>query len=634
MLESQHHENHRGSLCVARAKACRPTPPRALQRMSAVVQRLTRLRRLMRTHAVDAWLAPTGDPHLSEYVAERWRVRDWLSGFRGSAGTLVVTPDEACLWVDPRYHMRADTETAGTPITVFRLGTEGTPDHPTWLQSALAPGATLGLDPQTLSLAALHELEARLEPKGVAIRAVTGLIDAAWTDRPAAEPAPIVPHGLEFAGESASAKLERLRAHLTALGATTMLITALDEVAWLLNLRGADVPMSPVALAYCLVHQESALLFVHEACVTPELREHLPGEVATLPYESLATHLRALPADTPLLIDPERTTVDLHAALRHARLVHAPSPVQRLKARKNPIELAGAASAHLRDGLALTRLLHWLATTEPDAHTEVSVAARLEDLRRDLPGYRGPSFGTIVGVGPNSAVGHYASDPTAPEPLARDAIVLIDCGGHYLGGTTDTTRTIVLGRATDAQRHAYTTVIKSLIALSTTTFPKGTTGQQLDAVARTHLWAHGWECRHGIGHGIGSYLHVHEGPQRFSTTNAVALEPGMVSSCEPGVYFEGAFGVRLENTIVTAPSTTSAFGPFYAFETLTLCPFDRDLIDPELLTLDERTWLDAYHRTVREALEPHLGPDERRWLEGRTRPLPLGADPQEEQHAR
>ena len=594
--------------------------------MTGVRARLTRLRRLMLEEGLDAWLAPTGDPHLSEYVADRWRTREWLSGFRGSAGTLVVTAGEACLWVDPRYHMRADTETAGSPIAVLKLGAEGTPDLPTWLERALAPGSTLGLDPATSSIAAVQELEARLKPRGVSIRAAAGLIDAAWTDRPASEPAAVVPHGLEFAGEPASAKLARLRAQLASLGATAMLVTALDEVAWLLNLRGADVPMSPVALAFCLVRQDSAELLVHEARVAPELRAHLPSEVAIRPYEDVAAHLRALPEGTALLVDPERTTLELHAAVRHARLILAPSPVQRMKARKNPVELTGAATAHLRDGLALTRLLHWLATSEPQTQTEITVAERLEALRRDLPDYRGPSFGTIVGFGPNSAVGHYASDPSAPQRLARDAMLLIDCGGQFQAGTTDTTRTIALGRATEAQVLAYTTVLKSLIALSRTTFPKGTTGQQLDAVARSHLWAHGWDCRHGIGHGVGSYLHVHEGPQRFSKTNDVALEPGMVSSCEPGVYFEGAFGVRLENTIATVPSTTTAFGAFYAFETLTLCPFDRALIAPEMLTVTERSWLDAYHRTVREALSPHLEPDVVRWLEAQTRPLAHDAE--------
>lgn len=575
----------------------------------------------MQRSGVDAWLAPTGDPHLSEYVADRWRVRDWLSGFRGSAGTLVVARDAAGLWVDPRYHQRADRETAGAPIAVFKVGLEGTPDVAEWLLDVLPRGATVGLEPATASVAAAAHLERRVSPGGIALRGVPGLIDAVWTDRPATEPARVVPHPLAHAGEAADAKLARLRAVLQTAGATSLLVTALDEVAWLLNLRGGDVPMSPVALAFCLVDEASTTLFVHEEAVSPELRASLPREVRLAPYGGVAAHLRALRPDATLWIDPDRTNLELEAAVGHVRRVSAPSPVERMKAVKNEVELAGAASAYRKDGVAFTRLLHWLATTEPDAHTEISVAARLEALRRDLPGYRGPSFGTIVGFGPNSAVGHYASDPSAPVRLGRDALLLIDGGAQFPEGTTDTTRTVVLGRPTDAQVRTYTTVLQSLIALSRATFPKGTRGDQLDALARAHLWAHGWECRHGIGHGVGSYLHVHEGPQRFTKTNDVAFEPGTITSAEPGVYFEGAFGVRLENVLATVPAPSTAFGTFYRFETLTLCPFDRDLIDAALLSDAERAWIDAYHARVRAALTPDLDPAEVRWLELRTRPL-------------
>jgi Xaa-Pro aminopeptidase len=583
--------------------------------------RLDRLRDELRRHGVDAWLAPTGDPHASAYVGARWRTRDWLSGFRGSAGTLVVTHAEAGLWVDPRYHQRADRETEGSAIRVFKIGREETPDVPTWLQVVLPRGATLGMDPSTATVASAQELETRLGGGGITVRGVSGVIDAVWPDRPRSDPAPIVPHPLAYAGERARDKLVRVRARMAEAGAEAILVTALDEIAWLLNLRGGDVPMSPVALAFCLVQESAVRLFVHEGRVTRALTRALPKEVAVRPYAAVADDLRALPDDTALWIDPAKTNLDLHAAVRHTRLVLAPSPIEGMKARKNAVEFKGAAAAHLKDGLALTRLLHWLATTEPHEHTEVSVAEALEALRLERPEYRGPAFGTIVGFGPNSAVGHYAADPNAPQPLGRDALLLIDCGGQYFDGTTDTTRTIVLGRATEAQMHAYTTVLRGLIALSRASFPKGTTGQQLDAVARHPLWGEGWECRHGIGHGIGSYLHVHEGPQRFDKSNRVALEPGMLLSCEPGVYFEGAFGVRLENTLATVASATTAFGPFYGFATLTLCPFDRDLIAPELLTPAEHTWLDGYHDRVREALVPHLAPEVARWLEERTRPL-------------
>lgn len=589
--------------------------------MTATRSRLSRLREAMRRRGVDAWLAPSGDPHLSEYVSARWRTRAWLSGFHGSAGTLVVTQDEACLWVDPRYHMRAESETAGTPITVFKVGVEHVPDLAAWLRHTLPPGSTLGFDPETSSVATAQDLERRLSPVGVTIRAVRDLIDDVWSDRPRLEPAAIVSHPVEFAGEDASSKLGRLRARLGEIPATDFLVTALDEVAWLLNLRGNDVPMSPVALAFCLVRQASVLLFVHQELVAQGLRGRLPSEVEIRPYESIGAYLRTLPADATLLMDPDRTNMELHDSVRHTRLVQASSPVQAMKARKNAVELAGTASAHRKDGLALTRLLHWLSITEPTRHTEISVADKLEELRRDLPAYRGPAFGTIVGFGPNSAVGHYASDPDAPQRLGHDAVLLIDCGGQYADGTTDTTRTVILGRASQQQIRTYTTVLKSLIELSSATFPRGTTGQRLDALARHHLWTHGWECRHGIGHGVGSFLHVHEGPQKFNQTNVIPIEPGMVTSCEPGVYFEGEFGVRLENVIVAAPASETVFGQYYRFETVTQCPFDRNLIDTEMLTHQECSWLDAYHLQVHEALSPHLGHEENRWLAWHTQPV-------------
>ena len=611
MLACQHHEPRTHETAHRRA------PP-----MSDVPARLERLRDQMRRHGVDAWWAPTGDPHLSEYVAAPWRTRDWLSGFRGSAGTLVVTHEHAALWVDPRYHMRADTETAGTPITVFKVGIAGTPDVADWLARTLPPGATLGLDPATASVAAVSELEARLPPPRLALRPLPHLIDAVWSDRPAIQAAPITPHPIEYAGESAASKLDRLRAAARSAGATHVLVTALDEVAWLLNLRGADVPMSPVALAYGLVHEASVDLIVHEDRVSDALRRALPTEVRVLPYDGVEGRLRSLPAEATVWIDPDRTNLLLHRALHGTRTHLGPSPVQRMKALKNAVELRGAATAYRKDGLALTRLLHWLATTEPERHTEVSVAAKLEAFRSALPDYRGPSFGTIVGFGPNAAVGHYAADPDAPQRLGRDGVLLVDCGAQFPEGTTDTTRTIALGPPTVEQVRAYTTVLKGLIALSVTTFPEGTTGRQLDAIARAPLWARGWECRHGIGHGIGSYLYVHEGPQRFAKTNDVALEAGMTTTCEPGVYFEGAFGVRLENVLATVPTPATDFGRFLGFETLTLCPFDRDLIDATLLTDAERAWVDAYHLRVRDALSPDLDATAAAWLAERTRPLP------------
>lgn len=583
--------------------------------------RLTRARQAMESRGLDALLVPTGDVHLSEYISERWQTRAYLSGFRGSAGTLVVTSDAARLWVDPRYHMRADSETVGTPITVFKQGNPGVPELIDWLAESLPAGSTLGFDPEAVSAETLLGLRKSLAARSVEVRAAAGLVDEAWPDRPPTMPAAVVEHPLEFAGDSAVSKLERLRKKLTEMGATAMLVTGLDEVAWLLNLRGADVPLNPVALAFCLVDMEGVKLFVHLEQVTDGLKNALPPQVELHPYGSLAEQLRATATGTALLLDPARTNVELYEAAAHTQLVLAPSPVELMKAVKNSVELAGAAKAHVHDAVAITKLLHWLSVVGPSTQTELSVALKLDELRAGLPGYRGRSFDTIVGFGPNSSVGHYKLDAVNPQPLGQNALLLIDCGAQFDYGTTDTTRTVVLGQPTPVQRLTYTTVLKSLIMLSSTRFPKGTVGQRLDALARYQIWNQLWECRHGIGHGVGSYLHVHEGPQRVNKVNTVAFEPGMMNSCEPGVYFEGDFGVRLENVIVTAEAGESVFGEFYQFDTLTPIPFDRNLIDEQLLDKRETEWLDAYNERVYETLEPHMTEEERRWLAGHTAAL-------------
>lgn len=589
--------------------------------MPNATARLSRLRKSMESFGVDAWLATTGDAHLSEYLSDRWRARAYLSGFGGSAGTLVVTSDQAGLWVDPRYHMRADAETAGSPITVFKEGNPGTPTREAWLLDALPTGAIIGFDPEAVSAEQLDALQRRLAPAGIATKACQGLIDEVWADRPVDQPAPIVDHPLEYAGETVTSKLARLRHRLEESGAGSMLVTALDEVAWLLNLRGGDVPLNPVALAYCIVGPKGVQLFVHEEQVSPGLHAALPAEVEIRPYGDVAASLGDLPADASLLLDPSRTNALLYAATSHLRRVPAPSPLADMKARKNDVELSCAAVAYRHDGVAVTRLLHWLSTTDLHRETELSVSEKLQSFREGLPDYRGPSFDTIVGFGPNSSVGHYKLNRESPQPLAPESLLLIDCGAQFLTGTTDTTRTVALGTPTDEHKRTYTTVLKSLIMLSAARFPRGTTGKRLDALGRYHIWANDWECRHGIGHGVGSYLHVHEGPQRVNKLNEVEFDVGHVNSNEPGVYFEGVFGVRLENVIATVSAGSGVFGEFLRFDTLTLSPFDRELIEVGMLTQQEIEWLDAYHLRVLEELGPHLPADVREWLVGRAAPL-------------
>jgi len=583
--------------------------------------RLERLRAALRRHGLQAWIAGTGDPHLSEYLSARWRSRAWLSGFDGSAGTLVVTEKHAGLWVDSRYHQRAEAETAGAPITVFREGDPGVVDLATWLGEVLPNGSVVGFDPETVSASAQADLERRLQPRGLRPHAVAGLVDEVWVDRPQDVPAAIVHHPLAFSGEASADKLGRLRARVAELGATAMLVTALDDVAWLLNLRGSDVPRNPVALAYALVERERVRLFVHVDRVSDELRAALPGDVTLEAYGRVDAALRALPAGTALLVDPDRTNALLSHAASHVHTVPARSPIEAMKARKNAVELRGAAEAYLHDGVAFTRLLHWLDTTDVTRETERSAAEKLASFREGLPHYRGPGFETIVGYGSNSSVGHHKVNLDDPRPLAPASVVLIDAGAQFLPGTTDTTRTVALGPVTDAQRRTYTTVLKSLIRTSMARFPQGTQGYRLDAIARSVLWTEAFNCRHGIGHGIGSYLHVHEGPQRINAVSEVALELDHVTTCEPGVYFEGDYGVRLENVVVTVAAGSGAFGAFHGFETLTLCPFDANLIDVAMLTRPDIEWLDAYHERVRREIGPRLPEDARRWLDDRTAPL-------------
>ena len=589
--------------------------------MPNATARLDRLRRSMKSHGVDAWIATTGDAHLSEYLAPRWRTRAYLSGFGGSAGTLVVTSDRAGLWADSRYHMRADAETAGTSIEVFKDGNPGVPSREAWLPTVLPSGSVLGFDPESVSAQQVAGLNKSLASFRITLKPCLGLIDEVWTDRPADAPAPIVDHPLQYSGESTASKLGRLRQRLAELGASSMLVTALDETAWLLNLRGGDVPLNPVALAYTVVGPEGVDLYVHPDKVTAELESALPAEVDIRPYADVATGLRELPAGTTLLLDPAKTNALLYEATSHLERVESPSPVDAMKARKNDVEISGAMAAYLQDGVSITRLLHWLATTDVSRETELSVSDKLEYFRAGLPEYRGPSFETIVGYGPNSSVGHYKLNRENPQPLAPDSLLLIDFGCQFPYGTTDTTRTVTLGNPTVEHRRTYTTVLKSLIMLSCAHFPVGTPGKRLDALGRFHIWANGWECRHGIGHGIGSYLHVHEGPQRINKINEVEFEVGHVNSNEPGVYFEGVFGVRLENVITTVSAGSGVFGEFLKFDTLTLCPFDRDLIDVSLLTAQEIEWLDSYHRRVLEELGPLLPGDVREWLVKRTAAL-------------
>ncbi len=584
--------------------------------------KIARLRQQMQMAGIAAWIVPTADPHQSEYVAPCWQDRAWLSGFAGSAGTVVVTQQECGLWTDPRYHIRAAAELAGSGITLFRFGEADVPSYATWLRQQLAAGSVVGFDGSRLSIAAVRELREAFEGTQITLTARHNLLDAVWLDRPTLPSNPIFLHDDSFAGESRTAKFQRVREQLQQHGAQAQLVTALDEVAWLCNLRGSDVAYNPVAICYALITQEAVCLFIDPRKLSDAVRATLSAEKITFaPYETIFSIADYLPEAATVLLDPDQTNEALYQVVAQTqRVVLAQSVIGRLKAIKNSAELAGMRQAHRRDGVAVVKWWHWLLQQTDDVvHTELTVAEKLAEFRALGDHYRGLSFGTIAGFGVHSAIGHYQTDPHAPPMIGKRGLLLIDSGGHYLDGTTDITRTIALGTPTAAEKHVATTVLKALIRLSRARFPAKTTGAALDTLAREPLWQQGYNCRHGIGHGVGSFLNVHEGPQRLSPRNNVPFEAGMVCTIEPGVYFEGRFGVRLENVVLTQRAGESEFGQFYQFETVTLCPFDLTLVDESLLTAEERTWLTTYHQHVVNTLSPYLTASERAWLQHKVR---------------
>ncbi len=586
--------------------------------------RIAALQAAMTQQAVDAWLVPSADPHQSEYVAEHWQARSWLSGFSGSAGTLVVTQTGAGLWTDPRYHLRAESELAGSGVTLHRFGLAGVPSYVEWLGAHLTDSATLGFDPALLSIADVARLRSRFGDKKIHLYTKRELVSELWTDRPPLPETPIFLHDEGFAGENCATKLARTRARLRESGGDALVLTALDDIAWTFNIRGGDVPFNPVAIAYALVSLHETTVFIQPDKVDATVQAALEDDgVVFTAYETIFSIWPDLPQQSRVLVDPAKTSYRLQEAIApYCQILKQASIPATLKAIKNATEAAGLRRAHIRDGVALVRWLIWLEEAVPSQyHTEITLGEKLADFRGKGDHYWGESFGTITGYGANSAVGHYSPQPETTPTVRPTGLLLSDSGGHYLDGTTDVTRVVALGPPSAEERQVYTLVLKCHIRLATVRFPQGTTGSQLDALAREFLWREGWNCRHGIGHGVGFFLNVHEGPQRFSTDNRVALEPGMLTSNEPGVYFAGKFGVRLENLLLCVADTTTDFGDFYRFETLTLCPFDLRLVDVSLLDEQEKIWLNGYHSAVYTALSPLLDPTERAWLEKATRTI-------------
>lgn len=590
-----------------------------------IKERIEALRELMRREKLDAFIFPSTDPHNGEYVPSHWEGRKWITGFDGSAGTAVVTMHEAALWTDSRYFIAAEEQLAGTGILLMKERMPETPTIPKWLGMKLVDDRDpyVGIDGSVCSAAMVMELTKELRSQGgIALHTSLDPLARIWKDRPSLPDSKVVIHPLEYSGESCASKLERIRAALRQKHAGGMLVAALDDIAWVLNLRGSDVHCNPVFVAYLLIESKKATLFIDQAKLSKEVVNYLKGEgVSVDDYDVVKKRLRYY-GEYNILADPNEINHTLYNAIECVK-VDAPSPIPAMKALKNDTEIEGFRNAMVRDGVAMVKFLYWLKTA-PDSSllSELSVSERLERERSRQDKFRGISFDTIAAYGAHGAIVHYEPTKESNVKLQKEGLLLLDSGAQYLDGTTDITRTIALGPLTEEQKRVYTLVLKGHIRLQMLKFPHGASGTQLDAVARMAMWGEGMNFMHGTGHGVGSYLCVHEGPHQIRMEYRPApLLPGMVVTDEPGLYLSGRFGVRIENILLVKSYMSTEFGEFLQFETLTLCPIDKEPIIVEMLSEEEKKWLDDYHLTVRDKLSRHLTFDERSWLEGVTKPL-------------
>ena len=594
--------------------------------METIAARLAALREEMRREHLSAFIFPSSDPHNSEYVPSRWEGRKWISGFDGSAGTAVVTLHSAALWTDSRYFLAAEEQLAGTEFQLMRERVDGTPSIAEWIATEIegAESSEIGVDGMCMTYAECSDLKTDLKHNGgITVRTNLDILDRIWTDRPSVPLNPVSIQPIEYAGESCHDKLGRIRSSLLRRGACGMLMTQLDDIAWTLNLRGTDVHCTPVFVAWLIVAEEVAVLYIKDEKLSPEVIEYLNAEGGAVDaFDNIIDALNSYDGYT-LLIDPATTNYTLSQLRGNFNLVSAPSPVPEMKAIKNEVECNGFRNAMQRDGVAMVKFLKWLEEAVPKGcETELSVSAKLRQLRAEQPLFKDESFDTIAGYEEHGAIVHYEPTPDTDVPLRPEGFLLLDSGAQYLDGTTDITRTIQLGKVTDLHRRVYTLVLKGHLSLQNLCFPRGAAGTQLDAVARVAMWREGMNFMHGTGHGVGSYLSVHEGPHQIRQEYRPApMLEGMTVTDEPGLYLAGKFGVRIENTLLTVPYMTTEFGKFLRFEPLTLCPIDTRPIVVDMLSTEELGLLNAYHKMVYERLSPMLDEEHKAWLADKTRSL-------------
>lgn len=596
--------------------------------MSVYLSRLEQLRSAMQQAQVDAYVVFSSDPHLSEYLPDYYQGRAWLSGFEGSAGSLVVTADFAGLWTDSRYWVQAETDLQDSGFELMRWGDGHTPEMVDWVAAHLQVGQTVAFDGQVVALSQSQTWQKMADQSGLTLDQNVDLLAPIWPNRPELPCAPLFVHEPPFCQRHVSDNLQAVRSQMQQLGAQTHLISSLDDLAWLFNLRGSDVAYNPVFLAHALISQDKATLFIDQRKITAQVAHYLYQQnIEVQPYSSLADALAELSDSTTLLVNPSAVTVGVLAAAKQVQLIQAANPSTLLKACKNQAEIAQVRQTMAQDGAALCEFFAWFEqTVVTRAVTELEVDEQITAARARRPHFISPSFGTIAAFGPNGAMPHYQATPDSYSEITGDGLLLIDSGGQYVGGTTDITRVVPVGTPTAEQKKDYTLVLKGMISLSMAVFAKGVTGQQLDVVARMPLWQAGLDFGHGTGHGVGYFLNVHEGPQSISWRTRPGAQPqplqlGMITSNEPGLYRANQWGIRIENLIVCVPHLRNEFAELYAFETLTLCPIDTRCIDPMLLTMAEVQWLNQYHQEVYVRLAPLVSGEALAWLEQRTQPL-------------
>lgn len=589
-----------------------------------IPERIAALREAMKQHKIDAYIIPTSDPHMSEYPADCWKYREWISGFTGSAGTVIITADKAGLWTDSRYFLQASTQLEGTGIELFKMMLPETPTIPEFLTHELKEGQTVGLNGETYSLADARSLEKALAEKEIKLNTNASLIDPIWKERPAIPEAPMFEMPIELSGKSTEDKLIDINKMLHKAGADCTILSALDEVAWTFNIRGTDVAYNPVVISYAFVSEKESVLFVNPKKIPAEIAEHLKKEGVTLAdYGMLATFLSRLPEQTRVFIDSKRTNVAIYNALpKSSILIEGTSPANHLKSIKNETEIKGFRNAVLKDGIAMTKFYFWLEKMlkAGEKVTELSAAAKLTALRSEQPQYVMDSFASISSYGPHGAVVHYSPTPETDTELKTDSLYLLDSGAQYLDGTTDITRTIALcDEPSEQMKKDFTRALKGTIGIAKCKFPAGIRGCLIDTFARKALWDAGINYLHGTCHGIGHCLNVHEGPQSIRMEeNPEILEPGMVMSDEPAMYRPGEYGIRTENMILIREDSETEFGKFLGFETLTLCYIDTKLVIPSMLSVREHAWLNKYHQMVYDLVSPHLTEEEKAWLKEKT----------------